>query len=407
MSDTIQNSKPQMSIEDQALKLSEMKKKEMAVRHSKIEKDFKSLEESKKKQEDLKKLDLFTATPEFLKTLQKNSKAQFENAKKKLRILSEVPELSDVVPFQGEEMILIGARTGTGKTTSCVNITHSLMMQGKRPLVITNEESATSFINKLSSLFIGKRYAKIDQMDDETKNRFVDLVPKIASRISVIDADYAVDNGLQIPKLTNTIEGLETIVDNLINDYKNSGRLYDAVIIDYYQKFNSSSADPKLGPFECQSKAAELLEKLRIGYPAPIVVFAQVDKDTKESSPFEQRIQGRKIIVNFATVIIEMIVDKKMKTAKFEFHKGRNMDFPDEDILCGWRGGKYVRYDEAFIREVASQKLESLERKIGDPNGQRDAGRTEGAVTGASGGQQSMAKTDGAGNEDGKNQRND
>lgn len=379
-----------ISIEDQARKMSEMKRKELEVRNEKIEKDYRFLEDSKRRQEDLKKLDFFNPSKVFLDNLQRSSKNQFDNAKKKLRILTEVPELSDAIPFYAEEMVLLAASTGTGKTTACVNITHSLMMQGKRPIVITNEESATSFINKLSALFINKRFAKIDKMDEATKNRFVELVPKIASRIGVVDADYAINNGLSIPNLTNTIEGLETMVDKLIEEAKVSGNIYDAVIIDYYQKFNSSSRDPRLDPYECQNVAANLIERLRINYPAPIVVLAQIDKASKEGLPFEKRIQGRKIICNFATVNIEMIVDKKSSTTKFDFHKGRNLDFPDGDIVCGWRAGKYVKYDKAFVDEVNARKLQNIER--GMFNGKTTDERAEGAVAGDSGSEQSLAE---------------
>lgn len=380
-----------ISSEDQARKLSEMKRKEIEVRNEKIERDHKNLETYRRRQEDLKKLDFFNLTNTFVKNLQESSRRQFDNAKKKMRILTEVPELSDVVPFYAEEMILMAATTGTGKTTACVNITHSLMIQGKRPVVITNEESATSFINKMSALFINKRFAKIDQMDEETKKRFIDLVPTVASRVSIIDAEFAINNGLNIPNLTNTVEGLETIVDKLIEESKN-GRVYDAVIIDYYQKFNSSSRDPKLGPFECQEIAANTLERLRINYPAPIVVFAQIDKSTKEGLPFEKRIQGRKIICNFSTVNLEMIVDKKLSTTRFDFHKGRNLDFPDKDIVCGWRAGKYVKYDQNFIDEVTTKRLSYLQN--GDQNGQKNETRTEGTFAGAAGGNKPVANPD-------------
>lgn len=334
--------------------------KEFEVKKHKISNEYEKIQKGEAVKKDLEKLNPFEVSDEYLETLKLRAKQKFEYAQKKMRIFAEVPEFSDAVPFYGGEMILVGAKTGSGKSTFSINVAYGLILQNKKTLLITNEEDSVDTINRIASLFVAKRYGGLDQMDEAAKEKYLELLPKIAQKVQVVDANFAVNNGLNhLPNLTNTIEGLRFIVDKLLEESK-KGNVYDAIIIDYYQKFNSSVQNPDLDIYTCQGMAAEIIEELRQKYPAPIIVMSQLEPLDNENKPLEKRIQGRKIIANFATCIIELRVDRKERRTEFVFHKYRNGDFPTNKLYVGWKNGKFVRYDTAFIESIREEKIKKI-----------------------------------------------
>lgn len=343
--------------------------KAFEVKKYKISHEYEKIVRGEAAKKDLEKLSLFEVNEKYIENLKEKTRQKFEYAKKKIRILPDVPEFSDAVPFYGGEMILVGAKTGSGKTTFSVNVAYGLLLQNKKVLVITNEESAYDTINRIAALFIAKRYGSFDKLDDATKEKFMELLPKIAQKVHVIDADFAVNNGLyNLPNLTNTIEGLRFIADKLLHEL-NNGNVFDAIIIDYYQKFNMSIQYPDKDVYECQAIAAEIIEELRQKYPAPIVVMTQLEPLDNENKPFEKRIQGRKVIANFATCIVELRIDRENRKTEFVFHKYRNGDFPSNKLFVGWVNGKFVRYDSAFMEKIRAEKMNNLKKITGQGEG--------------------------------------
>lgn len=384
-----------LSPEEQAKRLSDFKQKELEVKVARMEREHQRIVRDKTQAKDLEKL-TFEITDDYVKKIVDKNNKKFRSADKKMQLIHGLPELSVPIPFYAGEMILIGARTGTGKTTACVNIAYSMIRQGKKPVVITNEESAEDFLNRLAALFLEKRYANLEKLDEDTRERINSLVPKLLKLVRVIDADFAKMNGLGIERLTNSIEGLKFIEKKLLQEAE-QGKAFDAVIIDYYQKFNFSMEHPDMKTYECQEQAASIIENLRVNYPAPVIMFCQMndgkeDEDGKDA-PFENRIQGRKIIANYASVVIEITVDRAQSATDFKFHKGRNMEFVKGKIRAGWDNGKYVKFDEQFIQKVNQKKLEAFRRKEGLDE-TSDKGTTEGAVEGTTGSKQQVSDAD-------------
>jgi replicative DNA helicase len=363
----VSNQRAKLSPEEQQKRLSEYRQKKLEVEEAELELRHQRVVRAKTEAQDLEKLSL-DIDDSYAKKLQEKNDKKFKSSEKKMQLIYGVPELSVPVPFYAGEMILFGARTGTGKTTACVNIAYSMIRQGKKPIVITNEESAEDFLNRLASLFMEKRYGNLEKIDAETKERLQKMIPGLLKYVRVIDADFAKMKGLNLERLTNSIEGLKFIETKLLEEAE-QGKVFDAIIIDYYQKFNFSIKMPMMRTYECQEIAASIIENLRVNYPAPIVVFSQMD-DGKEdedgsSAPFETRIQGRKIIANYATVVFEIKADRENSTTEFKLHKGRNMEYVRGKIIAGWDNGKYVRFDEEFKKKIAQRKLEALKKKEG------------------------------------------
>lgn len=338
---------------------------EWEVKKYKIQSEFEKIKKQELVKQELEKLSFTDYNEEYIKLLQQKTEQAFQFANKKMRILPEVPEFSDMINFVPGELILVGAKTGSGKTTFAVNVAYGLLLQDLKILYITNEENAVDTVHRIGSLFLARKYNNAwHNIDQEIKQKYLELIPKIASRIHIIDADFGINLGLNnLPSLTNTIEGFTYIVDRIITEHQN-GKHYDAIIIDYYQKINVSLTRPNLTPFEVQNLAAEQIERLRQKNIAPIIVMAQVNPEST-GKDFMERIQGRKILVNFATTILELIVDRSLYRTEVKVHKARNSDIVyNQKLYLGWHYGKYVRYDGEFIKRIQQLKLADVQQRI-------------------------------------------
>lgn len=373
-----------ISPEEQIKIFAEIKRKDLEVRQHKIEKEYSKIQVEKNTKEELKKLSFFQTSDTYLATLSKASEQKFKNAEARMNFLGQVPELSAILPFYGGELFLLGARTGAGKTTCSANVAYSLILQNKKPVIILNEETADDYVNRVSALFLGTRYGNLEKIDPETRRKLNLMLPKVASKMVVIDADYAKQNGLNLERITNTVEGFEDILRRLLEEHQNTGQKFDAVIVDYYQRINISTSEPKATTWQVQERAAIAIESFRTKYPAPIVVFAQLHPDAKEDKKaFEDRMRGSRLINEFATCIMEIVTERKQSATRFVFHKGRNMDIPDEGIVCGWDSGKYVKYDEEFKEKILNRRLENLKKMEAQSDGpKRDDGDQGGDPSG-------------------------
>lgn len=351
------------SPEQQAREMAELRQKEQELYKHKVTLNYNKMKENLIEQKDLMTLSFGPNSQEYAKKIVEKSKDQLNQTKKRMQMLKNIDRLNKIVPLQPYEMILIGAKTGTGKTTACLNIVYTAIISKKRALVITNEETATDFYSKLACLFVGTNYPTLAQAPAETQQRVYSVVSELATRVKVVDADYGTSNGLSLKRMTNTVEGISHVAHALIKEYEDGVEPYDLIIFDYYQNVNQSLQNPTAKAWECQEQAAALLEKLRTHYPAPVVVLSQMKKEGKDEASFADRIEGRKVIANYATVVMELLIDRKSRKTDIVFHKGRNMEFPDQPVPVGWENGLFVEYTQEFAAKVARNKLDNILNK--------------------------------------------
>ncbi|HEY5234849.1 MAG TPA: hypothetical protein VIJ14_01620, partial [Rhabdochlamydiaceae bacterium] len=200
---------------------------------------------------------------------------------------------------------------------------------------------------------------------------FKEFIPKLTQggRLTVIGDVYQ-----GIPGWTTSIEGIETIFNNLIRD----NCIYDAVIIDYYQNVTYSKKDPKLDEFMCQRRFANLLDQMKNRYPCPIVLMAQMKKlvDDDDNTPFNIRLKGSKLICDKATFICEIIPERKLLRSKWRVWKSRFTEAVGQSVYTGYDRGKFVPYDEKFklsVAKIVERNLEiEKEQELGLPSTQGD-----------------------------------
>lgn len=286
-------------------------------------------------------------------------------------------EFDNVIPFFRKNLILIGGKTGEGKSTTVANVVAATMKQknlktGKRcrVLVLTNEEKTEDVYNRITCFSQGWSYTNHNKFTDHQINTFDKYIPILAKDgwLTVIDDSFGSTDLEPVSGVTTSLEGIQAIFDGLIRN----GDYYDVVIIDYYQNIKSSKKNPYMNEWEVQAAVAAMLDQYKNIYPAPIVLMAQVSPPNEENTiPFKTRIEGRKVILNVATVCIEMVADRENLCTEWFIHKSRFNESVGTKFHTGYDKGQFVLYSDEFKIKVAAMKerakANALDKRIGIP----------------------------------------
>jgi hypothetical protein len=291
-------------------------------------------------------------SPEAIAKVQTDNIEYIMAARGKLNFITAI--FSKVVPFFRKNLILIGAKSGHGKSTTVANIARETLRQidpttGKPPrvLVITNEEKTEDVYNRVTCLLKGWHYVNHDEFTDEQVKAFNDFIPVLSKYMNVVD-----DNYNNVPGMTTSLEGVCQIFDNMLRD----GTYYHAVIFDYYQNVTYSKDFPSMTEFEVQAALSHKLDQYKNSYPAPIVVMAQCDPPDEANTPFMFRIKGRKLIFAKATLAMEMVAEPEMLRTQWEVWKSRFTNSIGKKFYTAYDKGKITVYDDEFAKKVMAMK---------------------------------------------------
>ena len=333
----------------------EVLEKELLVRERRADNALDKIKEGDKASEIAKGTDYGALTEEDVAEKQKENTDYMYSARNKMDFINE--EFEEAIPFFRKNLILIGGRTGEGKSTTVANIIKGMLSKinpktGKkrRILVLTNEEKSEDVYNRVTCLIKGWHYTNHDKFTDEQIETFNQYIKFLSTdgMITVVDDSYHGAIGT-----TTTLEGICQIFDNLLEKKE----YYDAVLIDYYQNVKESRKNPSMNEWEVQAALARKLDQYKNIYPAPIVVLAQVQAQPSDGNiPFKTRIEGRKSILNVATCCIEMIANREDYCTEWLIHKSRFNECVGESIITGYDKGRYVEYDDNFKNKIAELK---------------------------------------------------
>ena len=262
------------------------------------------------------------------------------------KILFINSDLSAVIPFTRENLYLICAYTGNGKSTIAATISYPLWQQNKKVLVISNEEPKQDIIFRIGCLQLGLNFNDYKKgiMPKEQQQQVALLFPEITKWVKVLDVTY--QGGL-----TTKLEGIKSA----LNAVRNAD--YSCVLIDYYQLIQYSVEDK-------HKKRYDVLNDLRIWFGQyikdsniPIVLFAQLHSMGKRNNTqLDSRVKECPTILEPSTVVIEAIPDFETSTTKFLIHKDR-FGLIGQSVTCGFQNGRYVNMSDEFRASVHERTM--------------------------------------------------
>lgn len=338
-----------------------LKVKELDLKEKRVDQAFEELVKNNQDTEKSKSVSFGRLTDEALEQLRTDNKDYLESAKHPIPFICE--EFDNLVPFFRKNLLLLMAPTGSGKSTAVCNVAYTAMKQrnpltskGYRILILTNEEAPEDMLNRLTCFSKGWKYSNHNTFNDHQREEFDRFIQIFAKKgnVTVIGDRYCGVSGW-----TTTPEGITQVFDNMIRD----GDFYDIVLLDYAQGVVRSRDNPELNEYEAQRVLANNLDRIKNIYPGAIVVMAQADplKDEDDTTPYNVRLKGSKLIITKATFICEIIPEHKLLRSKWRVHKSRFTDAIGKEIITGFDKGRFVNYSVTFQQSVAKKIEKNLE----------------------------------------------
>jgi len=260
--------------------------------------------------------------------------------------------LTAAIPFTRENLYLFCAYTGSGKSTVAANISYPLWKQGKKVLVVSNEESEQDVLLRVACLDKGYNFNeyKKGQMPPELLRELCAMLPEIAKYVKVLDVVWR-------EGLTTKVEGVKAALESV------KGHGYSCVLIDYYQLIKYSLRQPDKTTYEVLNDLRTWLGQYIKSSEVPVCLFVQLYSVGKKggTKDIDARIKECSAIVEPATVIIEVIPNWEDATTDFVIHKDR-FGVAGHKIVCPFEKGRYLK--QISEREVAERQLDKLEANL-------------------------------------------
>lgn len=286
-----------------------------------------------------------------VKEIVSNMARHQRHLRERLTLINE--SLTRAIPLTRENLYLFCAYTGSGKSTIAANISRPLWKQGKKVLVLTNEESKTDVILRIACLELGADFKdyKNGTMSGEQQLALIALMPSITDFINVIDvAD---------PR-TARIEGMINILESAKDED------YSCILIDYFQLVKYSEADSRKEPYAVLSQFKDYLGPYAKKSNAPVVLFVQLHSLSKRPSKgteLDNRIKECSFILEPASVVIEVIPNFEYKTTDFAICKDRFFGRTGKRIVCPFVDGQYMeafKNKQALVDHQSTCKLDKI-----------------------------------------------
>ena len=267
------------------------------------------------------------------------------------------PALTDAIPFTRENLYLICAYSGNGKSTIAANISLPLWKEGKKTLVIANEEAKQDVLYRIACLDLNLNFNdyKKGNMPIASQKECIKLFPEISKFVKVLDVNYK-------DGLTTKFEG----VKNALEAVKSED--YSAVMIDYFQLIRYSVVDPSKSTYSVLDDLRIYLGQYIKKSNIPVVLFAQLHSMGKRNNiELDSRIKECPGIIEPSTVILEVIPNFEDKLTTFTIKKDR-FGLQGQAIDCAFDKGRYIEITADHIKKVQQNKIESLQKLAGISN---------------------------------------
>lgn len=277
------------------------------------------------------------------------------NSMLKERITFINPALTKAIPFSRENLYLICAYSGSGKSTIAANVSYPLWKEGKKSLVISNEESKHDVLMRIACLDLGHNFNeyKKGMMPVTLQRECVALFPEISRFVKVIDINYK-------DGITTKAEGIKSILEQ-VKDHD-----FSCAMIDYYQLIKKSELNPVASTYDVLNDLriyfGQYIKKANI----PLVVFAQLHSIGKRNNKdLDSRIKHCPDIYEPSTVVIEAVPNFQDKTTDFIIHKDR-FGYAGQRVVMAFHRGRFQEIDAEALERIKQEKLDDIDSKVSD-----------------------------------------
>lgn len=289
------------------------------------------------------------------------------NAMLKERITFINQTITAAVPFTKENLYLICGYSGNGKSTIAANVSYPLWQEGKKSLVITNEESKEDVYMRIACLHLGSNFNEYKKglMPVIKQRECAALIPQIAKFVKVADVNFATKT---VENATATVEGVKALLSSVMNSD------YSCVMLDYYQLIKKSIERPDASAYEVLNDFRIWLGQFIKRAEIPVVVFAQLHSLGKRNNKdLDNRIKHCADIYETSTVVLEVIPNFEEKTSDFLIVKDR-FGLAGNRIACAFEKGRYVNISEETLKKLRDEKVSDLKNLIdGEPSTEEKA----------------------------------
>ncbi len=253
------------------------------------------------------------------------------------------PALTAASPLCPGAVYLIGAASGTGKSTTTAAIAHGLYLQGKSTFVISNEETEAKIIARIACIELGidfNQYVQ-DKLPMNIRKQIAHEIQKIEPFVSVADDPIA----------STTVES----ISDLIQEVDDSGR-YSCIVIDFLQRISKSVTVPTAERTQVLYTFKDVVTDYAQHAKTPIVVMTQLiplSSDETERN-VETRIKFCKGFYEAAASVIEVIKIKGIPASTFYVAKGR-FSKAEVGITCKYENGKFTYINKKELQDLKDE----------------------------------------------------
>lgn len=337
-------------IASEAEQKEKLKKVSDAVRLHESTQKLRRIIDGKELQRNLTDIDFTTDFDEL------SEKAQADSVSRDNAISFMFSDLDDFIQLAPGSLALFCAATGTGKSTITANVAYSLLRQGKRVLIIANEEKRTDVAARISCLQLDvniHKYKSKNGLPETIKNNVLENIKNFdPKQLSIVALDFKDDS-----RIVTSPEGMIALLRNATDKF-------DAIIIDYYQNINQSINNPGLQPHEANEIFAKEVDHIKNEVGCPIILMAQIRRGDDD---YKTRLEGRRLILNKCTDVFEVKIDKAYNRSMMICHKDRWLGNQGEERFVGYEGGRYVPYTREFEEATRARQVDKVDAIAGDP----------------------------------------
>ena len=252
--------------------------------------------------------------------------------------------VSAILPLIPMSLTFVGGITGNGKSTICANMLYTLVQEGKKCLVLANEETLVSIYDRIIFIHYGWDYNAykgskgfLTEEQESLKNA---MALKLKKFIKVIDKSGQ----------TTSLDGIKFALNS-----ERAGEIkYDCIFIDYFQAVTSMLSNANATSVEVLYEFKHYLKDyIREPGTPPIVLFGQLmklDCDNPDRD-IELRTKFCKGISEACTSTVEVVKMTGMPLSRLYVDKGR------------WgNGGKVMslEYDKGRLFSVDQNRVTAL-----------------------------------------------